>query len=130
MKVPAHVQMQPATYYLSSLDSIKFGQTRECVFLRQLWFDTGKECALVRLSPPVIGQEYGLADDLEELVLASRREDHGLFPIKEFPCFVFVARPLIEGIGQRDVISKNEVEIVGWGELYRTRHDADQRVFD
>jgi hypothetical protein len=117
-------------YYLSSLDSMKFTSTRECIFLKRLRFNTGKECVLVKLSPPVIGQDYGLGTDIEEFVLTNRHEGEGLSPIREFPCFVFIARPLSDEIGQRDEISKDQVEVIAWGELYRTKLDADNHVFD
>jgi hypothetical protein len=117
-------------YYLSSLDSVKFGSTRECIFIKRLNLNTGKECVLVRLSPPVIGQDYGLGTDIEDFVLTNRHEGEGLSPIREFPCFVFIARPLIDDIGERDQITKGDVEIIAWGELYRTKSDADNHVFD
>ena len=113
------------TYYLSSLDSIKFAPVRECMFLKKLRFSTGKECVLVKLSPPVIGQDYNMCEDIEEFVLANRYEGESLFPIRNFPCFVFVARPLINNIKERDQIVKEELEIVGWAELYRTKIDAE-----
>jgi hypothetical protein len=118
------------TYYLSSMESVKFASTRECIFLKRLRFNTGKECVLVKLSPPVIGQDYGRSADIEEFVLTNRHEGEGLSPIKEFPCFVFITRPLIDDIGQRDEIAKDQVEVIAWGELYRTNRDADNHAFD
>jgi len=122
--------MSAETYFLSSLESTKFSVTRECVFQRRLRFGTGKECVLVKVSPPVIGQEYAVCGDVELFVLAARHKGRGLSPIKEFPCFVFIARPLIDDIGAREEIAKEDVEVVAWGELYRTKADADQHVFD
>jgi hypothetical protein len=108
----------------------KFSTVRKCIVLKHLEFDTGKECVLVRLSPPVIGQDYGLGTDIEDFVLTNRHGGEGLSPIREYPCFVFIARPLVDDIGQRDEISKNDLEIIAWGELYRTESDAEKHVFD
>jgi hypothetical protein len=121
--------MRPENYFLSSLDSTKFSVTRECVFQKHLRFRTGKECVLVRVNPPVIGQDYGVGEDIDLFVLTNRHEGQGLSPIKEFPCFVFIARPLIDDIESRDEIDKEDVEVVAWGELYRTKTDADKHVF-
>ena len=121
--------MSPEAYYLSSLDSTKFGVTRVCVFQKRLRFQTGKECALVKVGPPVIGQDYGLVEDIDLFLIANRHEGEGLSPVKECSCFVFIARPLIDDIEIRDEIAKEDVEIVAWGELYRTKADADQHVF-
>lgn len=122
--------MNADAYYLSSLDSERLAPTRVCTFLKPLRFDTGKECALARLSPPVIGQPFGLGEDIDVVAIANRHEGEGLFPILTFPCFVFVARSLIDDIEDRSVISSTDVEVIGWGELYRTKHDADNHVFE
>jgi hypothetical protein len=122
--------MTTETYFLSSLESTKFSVTRECVFQKRLRFRTGKECVLVKVTPPVIGQEYGIGEDIDFFVITNRHEGMGLSPIKEFPCFVFIARPLIDDIEAREEIGKEDVEVVAWGELYRTKADADQHVFD
>ena len=100
------------------------------MFKRRLRFRTGKECALVAVSPAVIGQEYGLADDIDSLLVTTRYEGDSLSPIKKFPCFVFIARLLIADIEERDEIEKGDVEVIAWGELYRTKTDADLHVFD
>ena len=118
------------TYYLSSLDSKKFKVTRECKSIKQLRFDSGKNCMLVKISPPVIGQDYGLGTDIEKFILTNRHEGENINSIKTFPFFVFIARPLINDIELRDKISIQDVEVVAWGELYRTKHDADNNVFN
>lgn len=118
------------TYYLSSLESVRFEPVRECRLSMKLTFDTGKECALVRLSPPVVGQPWGLSEDIEHFVLANRHDGERLFPISEFPCFVHIARLTAKPIGQGGTISASDLETVAWGELYRTRSDAENHVFD
>lgn len=123
--------MKPTTYYLSSLDSVSFAETRECVFTKKLAFTSGKECILAKVDPPVIGQRYGLGGkDIEYLFLASRHEGEPLDPIKSFPCFVFIARPLVPDLEAKEAIDKEDLEIIAWGEVYRTKHDADNHVFD
>jgi hypothetical protein len=92
-------------------------------------FRSRKECALVQLSPGVIGREFGAVNDLELFIIAPRHEGWGLSPIREFPCFVFICRLLIDNVENKQEIDKNDVEIVGWGELYRTREDAQNHVF-
>lgn len=59
----------------------------------------------------------------------SRHEDASLDPIKEFPCFVFIAIPVREGVKLQTPIRSDDLEIVGWGELYRTPDDAKHHRF-
>lgn len=117
------------TYYLSSLESARFEPVRECELVKRMAFDTGKQCALVKVSPAVVGQPWGLADDIEFFVLANRHEGEELFPVSGFPCFVHVARLRTEEVMEREVISASDLENVAWCELYRTRSDADNHVF-
>lgn len=121
--------METESYYLSSLESSKFEPSRKCEFLVRLRLTTGKPCVLVRISPPVSLPEYNLADDIDTLVLVSRHEGQDIFAIQEFPFFVFIARPLIDNIQSRDIIFKDDLQILAWGELYRTKQDADDHRF-
>ena len=116
-------------YFLSSLESTIFEPTRECSFLKKLHFGTGKECVLVEINPPVIGQQFGVSEDIQYVILANRHEGEHLFPISEFPCFVYIARSVIDDIFSRFEIEKSDVVILAWGELYKTRSDADNHVF-
>lgn len=116
-------------YFLSSLDYSTLEQTRQCTVVRRLRFNTGKECVLADVSPPIPGPQFGFIEDIVRVLLAVRHEGASLSPIDEFPCFVFVTIPLTD-IDSREVIEKDEVQIVAWGELYRTRDDADNHVFD
>lgn len=122
--------MNSQVYYLSSLESTRFEEVRECEFMKKMHFRTGKECALVRLKPPVIGQPWGLTEDLEYFVLACRHEGGQLFPVNEFPCFVHIARYLKDGLLRAEELEKNDLEIVAWGELYRSYYDAQTHRFD
>jgi len=121
--------MSNIVYYLSSLESVIFESTRRCRFIKKLKFDTGKECALVEIEPPVIGEQFGIRDDIKYVVLANRHEGSLLFPINEFPCFVFITRPLLDDIFDIEVITKDDLQIMAWGELYKTASDADNHVF-
>jgi hypothetical protein len=121
--------MVTGQYWLSSLDSTRFAPVRECAFIRRLVFRSGKECALVRLSPGVNCQEFGVATDLDVFVLANRHAGEALSPIREFPCSVFICRLLIDDVEARQVLDKADVDIVGWGEIYRARADAQNHVF-
>lgn len=116
------------TYYLSSLDSVKFGETRRCEVTKVHHLSTGKPCLLVKVSPPVSLQERGLIGDLEGLVLVSRHEGQDIVAPTVFPVFVFIARLLSEV--DDAPISKDNLEILAWGEIYRTKDDADNHRFD
>lgn len=122
--------MAEETLYLSSLDSTRFEPVRECRIERLLTFDTGKVAAVARLSPGVIGQDFNRASDIETVILSPRHEGVSIDPVSEFPCFVFITIPR-EGleVALRSPVRSDDLEIIGWGELYRTRDDAERHAF-
>jgi hypothetical protein len=116
------------TYYLSSLDSTRFEPVRECRFERLLSFDSGKVAVEALLVPPVIGQDFNRAADIDRVILTARHEDAAIDPVSEFPCFVFIAISR-DHDGITSPIRSDDLEIIGWGELYRTRQDAASHSF-
>lgn len=122
--------MPKKTYYLSSMESKTFSNTRQCLFLKTLYFDTGKKCVLAKITPAVIGENFGSAEDIEYVVLVSRHDEDSMSLLTEFPHFVFIAKSLVNDIGSKLTISKSDLQILAWGEIYRTKADADNHVFD
>ncbi|MEZ6046143.1 MAG: hypothetical protein R3C11_11360 [Planctomycetaceae bacterium] len=74
--------------------------------------------------PPVNGQPWGMVEDLDQFVIASRHQGQGLFPISKFPVFIHIARPLIDDVLHREQITTSELENVAWGELYESHEKA------
>jgi len=120
----------PERYFLSSLESTTFAPVRSCVVKKHLRFDTGKEAILATIDPPAVGQLWGLRDDVETVVLASRHEGQALDPITSFPCFVHIATPRHGWTELATPIRADDLHHLAWGELYRTADDAEHHRFD
>lgn len=116
-------------FYLSSLESSRFERPRKCRFERALSFDTGKAAVEAAISPPVNGQEFNRVPEIARVILAARHAEVSIDPVTEFPCFVFIAIPKSDVVIQSPIRS-GELEIIAWGELYRTMEDAERHVFD
>lgn len=116
-------------HYLSSLDSILFEPVRTCRVFRQVHFDTGKNAFLAEISPAVDGQRFGRADAIEHVLITSRHEGEDVLDIERFPCFVFICM-IDPADANATVFTKDRLTIIGWGELYRTREDAETHQFD
>lgn len=115
--------------YLSSLESERFELVRECRLVRFLTFNTGKIGALVTLTPGISGQDFGTGEDLFSFVLTTRFEGTSISSIDEFPCFVFIALPRQEWDNSSGEITAQDLQVIGWGELYRTAEDATRHKF-
>lgn len=105
--------MNQAAYYLSSLESARLRDVRECRVLFRTQFSEGKECLVVKLDPAINAQEFGVPQ-LDRAVLVARHERESLLPIHRFPCFVFVCRILGEDLSRlRDSVTRMDVAVIG-----------------
>jgi hypothetical protein len=81
---------------------------------------------LIEIAPPLIGQRYGLGSkDIANLILSARHEGFSLFPIKEWPCHVYIARILDDAITKTLTFTRSQVEIIAWGMIFRTLDEAN-----
>jgi hypothetical protein len=80
---------------------------------------------LVEIEPPLIGQNYGLGSkDITNLILSARHAGSSVFQVKEWPCHIYVARILDDTITKTLTFTRNQVEIIAWGMLFRTLDEA------
>jgi hypothetical protein len=117
--------MDNPDFFLASSESYRLQEPRSCKCIKRVRSDHRDDLLLVKVDPPIIGQPYGLGGrDIDTLLIATRHKGASLFPIKEWPVFVHVARLLIESPEQREQIHDNEFQSIAWAELYRTEQDA------
>lgn len=84
----------------------------------------------MRISPPLIGHEFNREFDIETVFMTHRHEGDNILNINKFPLFVFIfIAKNIEAVN-KNILTKEEVEVIGWGELYRTETDALNHSFD
>ena len=120
--------MSEPDFYLASSEGYNLEQPRRCWRVRRLTGDHWDDFLLVRIDPPLIGQQYGLgANDLDHVIVAARHSGASLFPIRKWPAFVHVAQALVPLEG-RNGIGKGEFESIGWAELYETEQQASSKA--
>jgi hypothetical protein len=64
-----------------------------------------------------------------EFVVTTRFEGATLSPINEYPCFVFIALPKGDLDPRVVLLKADDLQIIGWGELYRSPEDAAAHRF-
>ncbi|KAF0163897.1 MAG: hypothetical protein FD157_2576 [Rhodocyclaceae bacterium] len=117
--------MDNPDFYLASSEGYHLEEPRSCKRIKRVRSDNRDDLLLVRVEPPLIGQIYGLGgSDIDTLLVATRHKGDSLFPAKEWPVFVHVARLFIENPEEREQIHDNEFESIGWAELYATEEAA------
>lgn len=97
-------------------------QIRACFKLKRLYGSNPHGYLLCAMDPPLIGQIFGLGgQDIHQVILAIRFEGDSLFPVSNWPCYVHVARSLINLDGTIDQIEKTDMELIAWAALYDSR---------
>lgn len=118
------------TYYLSSLDSARFEPVRTCTVRTRVVLESGKPALVVDLEPHIQGQGLDRSGDISTVVLVARFEGSSVSPIDEFPCFVYITTSCTDSSGRLDTMaSMQQLQVIGWGELYRTAVDARDHRF-
>lgn len=101
---------------------------RRCKAVKRLRGENRDDYLLISIDPPLNGQTFGLGEnDLDQVIVATRHRGQSLFPIKQWPVFVHVARLLVPYEGQ-DVVRNNELDAFAWAELYETEQAARDKV--
>ncbi len=81
---------------------------------------------LIEIEPALVGQSYALGGhDITELIISTRYEGSSLFPIEEWPCHVYIARILDDAVASTLTFTRNQVEIIAWGMIFRTLDEAN-----
>jgi hypothetical protein len=108
-------------FYLISSEGYGFDKVRACYKERRLMNGHPDGYMLCEIDLPIVGQAYGLGhQDIQKVIVASRYIGYTLFPIKEWPAYVHVARLIYEIPDNKFVITENDIESIGWAELYES----------
>jgi hypothetical protein len=103
--------------------------TRACWKRARLRSGIRDDHMLFEIDPPVIGQPYGLGGrDITNLIISARYKNSTLFPVNEWPCHVYIARILDQGIIKTLVFTKEQVEVIAWGEIFPSIERAELKV--
>lgn len=98
---------------------------RACWRRKRLRDNVRDDYLLVDIAPPIIGQRYGLGDrDITQLILATRHQGVTLFPVNEWPAYVYVYRILDEAMLSQDTFDSNQLEMIIWGMIFRSLSEA------
>jgi hypothetical protein len=83
----------------------------------------------IKIAPPVIVERSGSrVRTIDIVLLAARHVGGSLFPIVEWPVSVYVLRPLINDIENRDKLVEGEFENIAWAEVYKSEDDARRKT--
>jgi len=117
---------ETADFYLTTAGEFEpLREPRACTTVGRVRDSRRDDYMLVEIDPPLPGQQFGLGEkDISLLILSTRHVGHTLFPIAEWPCYIYVARILDEAVLTSGSFSANQVDLIAKGTLYRSAEDA------
>jgi hypothetical protein len=116
---------EPDFFVSTAGESERLANPRACWGKARLKDRVRDDHMLVEIDPPVIGQYYGLGGkDITNLILSARHEGFSLFPVKKWPCHVYIARILDDAIIKTLTFTRDQVEVIAWGMIFRSFDEA------
>jgi hypothetical protein len=120
------MEAKPDFFLSAAGENEELASPRACWEKGRLKDQVRDDHMLIEIAPPLIGQRYGLGSkDIANLILSARHEGFSLFPIKEWPCHVYIARILDDAITKTLTFTRSQVEIIAWGMIFRTLDEAN-----
>lgn len=101
---------------------------RRAYSIKRIRGDVRDDFLLLKIDPPLTPPKEFPGNDIDRILVATRHADASLFPIDRWPVYVFVLRILVEDPERRDVLHNDELELIAWAALYRTRSDAKNKA--
>ena len=119
------MQAKPDFFLSAAGESEGLATPRACWKKARLKDQVRDDHMLIEIEPPVIGQKYGLGGkDISHLILSARYEGASLFPVREWPCHVYVTRIVDDVVIEALVFTRSQVEIIACGMIFRTLEEA------
>ena len=113
-------------FYLTTAGEYKLlSKPRACRFVRRMRDINRDDYMLVEIDPPLIDQSFGLGGiDVTTLLLATRHQGWSLFPVKEWPTHVYVARIVDPKLLEATVFTRDQVQLIAWGMVFDDLQEA------
>jgi hypothetical protein len=115
-------------FFLSAASEMRgdLAAVRACWTEGRLRDSVRDDYMLVGIEPPVVGQHYGLGgEDITELVISARWTGYSLFPVTKWPSAVYVGRILDKAVIGSQTFAAGQIEMIGWGMIFRTADEAE-----
>jgi DNA-binding helix-hairpin-helix protein with protein kinase domain len=120
----------PAEFFISTAGEYEpLAAPRACWQNARLRDDVRGDYMLIDIKPALSGQRFGLgATDITQLIISARHRGQTLYPISEWPFFVYVARIVDKAVFESHTFTREQAELIAWGTLFRTREEASDHA--
>lgn len=122
----ANSNVNTPDFYLYSTEGYHLDDTiRKCFMRKRLYGEHKGAYILCDISPPIIGQQFGLGErDIHQIMVALRYDGSVLVPISDWPLDIYVMHILTD-VTMKQIISKFDYEVLGLAEIYQQVADVN-----
>lgn len=111
---------EPDFYLTTAGEYGPLAAPRACWVTGRIRDEARDDHMLVEIDPPLHGQYFGLGGEgINTLILSARHEGETLFPVSEWPAFVYVTRLVGRPSMPLGSVTKEDVDLIAWGTLFR-----------
>jgi len=107
--------------YISSYEYEDFATPRRVLHYQKMKIND-RNCLIIEVDNPLVGQKYGLLCDVDTLYLINRVDEHAFDTLNKFPIDVHVLIAKTTKI--TSPISLSELQNIAWACLYDNEADA------
>ena len=104
-------------FLLTSTELREPYEPRTCRVVRRLRNEVRDDLALVEIEPPLPAHVYDSARDLDHLILGAKHEGRTLFPVSEWPLYVYICGMKNGQAPQGEQIYSMDFSILDWGRI-------------
>ena len=122
---------EPPNFFMSAAGEMRgdLAAVRACWVKGRLRDNVRDDYMLIRIEPALLNQDYDLPlCKADMLIIATRYRGFTLFPVTEWPSHVYIVRMLDDAILEKMTFVADQVEIIGWGMIFRTAEEAERQI--
>lgn len=106
-------------------ESVELSIPRACWIRGRVSNSASDQHMLVEISPPLVGQMFGMGEaDIVNLILSPKWEGYTLYPVRGWPCHVYVSRILDKAVFDTMTMAPAQVEVIAWASIFQTLEDV------
>ena len=116
-------------FYLASGEHAILREPRKCWIVKPIKTQYRDGGMLINVDPPFKGEWVDFnVQDIDTVMILPRHEGRTLFPINEWPLYVYIIRLLVDPSKLNDTLRQGEYTCDFWGELYETKEAATEAM--
>ena len=112
-------------FYISSSEGHMEGEARSCFVIKRMNCAGRDDCLLIKVSPPLKGEQYGLEpSEIRMVIVLARLKSNSVVSPSKWPVPVYVLYASITNVEELSNLSEEQYKLIAWAEIYKDKEQA------